>query len=73
MPFHRFDQEWNRRLQTLPADPICGFPKHHQRLSDCLLVDVAARALPRGYRRRSQEPDCVLTVIPGCLGELIQD
>lgn len=73
MPLHRFNEERNRRLQALPADPIRGFPEHDQSLPDCFLVDVAARAFLCGHRRRGQEPDRVLAVIPGYPGELIQN
>jgi hypothetical protein len=73
MPLHRLNEERNCSLQTLPANSICSFPKHDQSLAYRFLLDLTARMLSWMHLGCGQEPDCVLAVIAGYLGELIQD
>ena len=46
MPFHRFHQRRDQRLQTLAANPIGCFPEHDQRLANRIIVYSAVRAWP---------------------------
>ena len=39
---HGLHQVRQRRLQPLAADPVCSFPNHDQRLTNCSVVDASA-------------------------------
>src|SRR5664280_457723 len=62
------------QVQPLATNAVGGFPEHDQRFLDRLLINPAHRTRLGFARRLSrQHSDRMLTVIPGHLGELIQD
>ena len=65
-----------RRLQSLPADPVGGFPDHDHRLSDGVIVDAPAS---HGMRcafivvKSPKQPDAMLAMVAGHRDELVED
>ena len=64
-----FHQVGQRRLQPLAADPVCSFPNHDQRLTNCIVVDASA-PFYRGLllpivAGLPQQPDAMLAMVAG--------
>ena len=76
VPLHRFEQRRNSHLQSLPTDPVSGFPKDRERLYYGLFVNtrplnLLIRVLIRGWF--SQRSDRMFPVEPCYFDELVED
>lgn len=56
MPFHRFDQGRDQRLQPLTANPVGCFPEHDQRLANRIIVHTRRADLAPVRRPRRPPP-----------------
>ena len=54
MPFHRLDQHRHQCLQPLAANPVRRFPKQHERVLFCLVIDPTT--LPPASLRSNAPP-----------------
>jgi len=75
VPLHRWDQQWDERLQPLPADPVARFPEHNKSLSHRFVINPASRPGPRPVHAMftPEEAFSVFAVIPGDFHELRQN
>ncbi len=73
MPFHRLDQHRHQCLQPLAANPVRRFPKQHERVPFCLVIDPTT--LPPASLRSNAPPQHshrVLAMKSGEVDELVQ-
>jgi len=75
MPLQGRDKNRKERFEALAADAVRGFPEHDERLTYGGIVHPRTRTPVQWARRRRrlEQPDGVLAVVPGDRDELVQD